>query len=158
MNLKARLLRTGDALSVERHTIRVLALDSLAEIDRLNNEAVSADLRIANDALVIAGLTAERDEAQLDAEFHKAAYKTADGMALKIAEERDALRAANKDLQDWYDAAIADAKRYKHLRDDCFRVSVNGIMFVSVPNKWLSEHQTTTAEDDAAIDAMKGQP
>ena len=55
------------------------------------------------------------------------------------------------------DAALTYAKRYKHLRDDCFRVSVNGIMFVSVPNKWPSEHQTTTAEDDAAIDAAMGE-
>ena len=37
------------------------------EIDRLRNEAVAADIRIANDALVIAGLTAERDAAQADA-------------------------------------------------------------------------------------------
>ena len=38
-----------------------------AEIDRLRNEAVAADIRIGNDALVIAGLTAERDAAQADA-------------------------------------------------------------------------------------------
>ena len=31
------------------------------EIDRLRTEAVAADIRIENDALVIAGLTAERD-------------------------------------------------------------------------------------------------
>ena len=39
----------------------------LDEIDRLRTEAVAADIRIANDALVIAGLTAERDAAQADA-------------------------------------------------------------------------------------------
>ena len=51
------------------------------------------------------------------------------------------------------DAALADALRYRYLRDDCLRARWQDTAFVNAPSKWLPEHQTTTAEDDAAIDA-----
>ncbi len=54
-----------------------------------------------------------------------------------------------------------DAARYQWLRDNCARVQTPmlGVLLLCVPSKWLPEHQTTTAEDDASIDAaMKEQP
>ena len=41
----------------------------------------------------------------------------ANASAQRAIAERDALRAANKDLQDWYDAAITDARRYQWLAE-----------------------------------------
>jgi len=40
----------------------------------------------------------------------------ANASAQRAIAERDALRAANKDLQDWYDAAITDASSVMHYR------------------------------------------
>ena len=67
----------------------------------------------------------------------------------RMTAERDALKAANQDLQDWYDAASADAKRYQWLRKTTSWVSSKGsrIDVRKSPELW-----------DAAIDAaMKGE-
>lgn len=89
----------------------VIAL--LDEIDRLTREAVAADIRIGNDALVIAGLTAERDALKAEradllslalqakrhhdkvvAELEMSKMKTYAASISPIAKERDELRAA----------------------------------------------------------------
>lgn len=56
-------------------------------------------------------------------------------------------------------ALIEDAARYRYLRDECMRGKYCGMTYIVAPGKWLPEHQTTTADDDAAIDeAMKAVP
>ena len=104
----------------------------LDEIDRLRTEAVAADIRIANDALVIAGLTAERDAL--------ARCKLAD---------QDAYVA----MRDQRDAALADAKRLEWL-------SQQGVSFgfqdIYEGNKWEIGGPYATLR--IAIDAeMKGE-
>ena len=120
------------AIVIGLHDLKAEHSRQYAEIERLRTEAVAADIRIANDALVIAGLTAERDAL--------ARCKLAD---------QDAYVA----MRYQRDAARADALRYRYLRDDCLRARWQDTAFVNAPSKWLPEHQTTTAEDDAAIDA-----
>ena len=113
--------------------------DAADEIDRLRTEAVAADIRIANDALVIAGLTAERDAL--------ARCKLAD---------QDAYVA----MRDQRDAALADAKRYRWL---CENGDADGGLFIGTGRNgtWgecghSAYHYKEHA--DAAIDkAMKGE-
>ena len=110
-----------------------------AEIDRLKAEAVAADIRIANDALVIAGLTAERDAL--------ARCKLAD---------QDAYVA----MRDQRDAARADALRYRWL---CENGDADGGLFIGTGRNgtWgecghSAYHHKEHA--DAAIDkAMRGE-
>jgi len=65
-----------------------------------------------------------------------------------LTAERDELRAANKDLQAWYDAASADAKRYQAVRRGKKWSVIDGI-----------GNELRAEKLDAAIDAaMKGQP
>lgn len=66
LSLKDRLLRVGDVLSVERYTIRELASDALAEIERLTSE--------------VRGWRESSEEMR--------------ALSLRIAAERDELRAA----------------------------------------------------------------
>ena len=108
------------------------------EIDRLKAEAVAADIRIANDALVIAELRAERD----------AARSILEGTSLSLAK-----RSFERD------AALADAKRYRWL---CENGDADGGLFIGTGRNgtWgecghSAYHYKEHA--DAAIDkAMKG--
>ena len=102
------------------------------EIDRLRTEAVAADIRIENDALLIAGLIADRDTL--------ARCKLAD---------QDAYVA----MRDQRDAALADAKRLEWL-------SQQGVSFgfqdIYEGNKWEIGGPYATLR--IAIDAeMKGE-
>lgn len=107
-------------------------LGLMDEIDRLRTEAVAADIRIANDALVIAELRAERDAL--------ARCKLAD---------QDAYVA----MCDQRDAAQADAKRLEWLS----RQGVSfGFQDIHEGNKWEIGGPYATLR--IAIDAeMKGE-
>lgn len=83
------------------------------EIERLTGEAVAADIRIANDALVIAGLTAERDAP-------KAERADLLGLALQAKRHHDKVVAER-------DAARADALRYRWL---CENGDADGGLFI----------------------------
>jgi hypothetical protein len=79
----------------------------------------------------------------------------------RLEAENAALKAAMSQpvpLSEWQvmkaenEALKADAERYYYLRDHCSRAQFGKLIAVVAPSKWLPENQTTTEEDDRAID------
>ena len=84
----------------------------LDEIDRLRNEAVAADIRIANDALVIAGLTAERDALARCKLADQDAYVAMRDQRDAIAKDNDKAHALLRQSLDALEAALSDDQPY----------------------------------------------
>jgi len=109
----------------------------------------------------VKALTAERDALKADiAGFEAGSEQTAlIGVAMRseverLKAERVSLKTANRDLQDWYDAAIADAKRYKWLRTK--HDSKDDVTLWHVRGK-LGEPIFAGGLDSAIDAAMKGE-
>ena len=123
---------------------------ALAEIERLTKEidGWKADQKenLANQV----ALQAEINERAEDAHANAILLESARAAGFRLQAERDAIKAANRDLQDWYDAAIADAKRYQWLRQN---YDDSHVMLGDNHNCELMMYE----ELDAAIDKAMGE-
>jgi cell division septum initiation protein DivIVA len=127
--------------------------DAYVQLSRHYYSADAPEVVKARDALAaeVSKLHQERDalREQLDTlqKAHDSLLLSANLRVGTALSERDA-------AEDQVAALSKDAARYRWLRDNCTRIQAPMLgVLLCVPDKWLPEHQTTTQDDDAAIDA-----